>query len=65
MSAYRLKADFKIGFRAVTNVCSAFALRRYLGMPTAKELAVEAVIGEPVSAFYSLLRGKIQANFGV
>ena len=45
MSAYRLKADFKIGFRA-TNVCSAFALRRYLEMPTAKELA-ERVGFEP------------------
>ena len=31
---------------------------------TNDELAVEAVIGEPVSTPYSLFRGKIQGNFG-
>jgi hypothetical protein len=32
-------------------------------MSTAEELAVEAVIGELVSASYSLFRGKIQGIF--
>jgi hypothetical protein len=36
---------------------------RYFSGKTWDYVAVEAVIGEPVSASYSLFRGKIQGNF--
>lgn len=39
-----------MGGIAQKEICSGFATNRYPDMPTAKDLAVEVVIGEPVSA---------------
>jgi hypothetical protein len=44
-------------------ICSAFAMRS--ASRFRKKLAVEAVIGEPVSTRSSLFHGKIQGNFAI